>query len=147
MRQLPFRFDPGFSFGHLIAAVPSIILAVWFVSGYAHQSDTNQKQLDEMRVNMTAQITTLKSDMTKEVTALRVDMVAQVAQLQLNSDRQFSMVRSDIANIPGMKERVDQLDKRVDQLERRMEPIQQTGIQNAADIANMRESLRQRMVK
>ncbi len=93
---------------------------------------------------MTAQITGLKSEVTAQVIGLRADVSAQVAQLQIANDKQFAMVRSDIANIPGMKERVDQLDKRMDQADsrfdaqsRRLETIQQQNIQNGADIANI----------
>jgi hypothetical protein len=140
---MPFRFDPGFSVGHLLTALPTMVALVWLAAGYAGKTDQNQKQMDQIRVDMVALMTALKSDMTAQVVGLRSDVAAQMAQLQVNNDKQFTIVRSDIANIPGMKERVDQLDKRVDQLDsrldaqsRRLEGIQTMGVQNSADIAN-----------
>lgn len=142
--RMPFRFDPGLSLGHLLTALPTMVAVIWLAAGYAGKTDLNQQQMSQLRSDMTAQITGLKADMTQQVTGLRSDVSAQMASLQINNDKQFGIVRSDIANIPGMKERVDQLDKRVDQGDgrldaqsRRLESIQTMGIQNSSDIANI----------
>ncbi len=138
------RYDNAISTGQLLIAAPLFVSAILYFGNSSWQGAANQKQLDEMRVGMTAQLTGLKSEMTAQVVGLRADVSAQVAQLQITNDKQFSMVRNDIANIPGMKERVDQLDKRMDQADsrfdaqsRRLESIQQQNIQNGADIANI----------
>jgi hypothetical protein len=138
------RYDNAISTGQLLIAVPLFVSAILYFGNSSWQGASNQKQLDQMRVDVTAQITGLKSEMTAQVASLRVDVAAQMTLLQASNDKAFNMVRSDIANIPGMKERVDQLDKRMDQADsrfdaqsRRLETIQQQSIQNSADIANM----------
>lgn len=131
------RYDNAISTGQLLIAAPLFVSAILYFGNSSWQGGENQKQLDRMRVDMTAQITGLKSEVTAQVANLRIDVAAQVIGLQASNDKQFNMVRNDIANIPGMKERVDQLDKRMDQADRRLELIQQQSIQNSADIANM----------
>lgn len=143
-RRMPFRIDPGISFGQLLTAVPMLITVVWLFSGYARQTDTNQKQLDQYRSDIAAQITGLKSDMTAQMVGMRADQVQQMAQMQLNTDKQFNALGVIIVNLPGMKERVDQLDKRMDQADsrfgaqsNRLEAVQAASIQNSADIINI----------
>lgn len=128
----------------LIAGAVALAATTLFVGKGSWQSDANQKQLDQYRTEIAAQITGLKSDMTAQMVGMRADQVQQMAQMQLNTDKQFNALGVIIVNLPGMKERVDQLDKRMDQADsrfgaqsNRLESVQAASIQNSADIINI----------
>lgn len=154
-RRMPFRFDPGISLGHVLSALPTIVLAVWILSGNAKQTDANQKQLDQYhteaialseankkqqdqsRAEVTSQINNVKSDLLLKIADMRTEQANQIAQIQLNTNKQFDNLALIIANLPGMNVRVDQLEKRVDNVQRQQEQDHSAVIENTANINNI----------
>lgn len=135
------RIDPGVSIGHLITALPSLALVIWFLSGKVTTFDNTQTEMKTFKAEITAQVSALKIDMTAQNVALRADMIAQTTQLQVNTDKQFNMTRASIDNLPSMTERVGQLEKRVDKAERQLETVQSSGIETTANMNNLLRQL------
>lgn len=137
MRRMPFRFDPGISFGHIIAAIPSLVLVVWFLSGKITTVDNTQ-----------IEIKTFKTDIISDMTSFKVEMGRRMDQIQVIQNDQFKILRSDIANIPEFQanlkvvnQRLDRGEVRADVTNSRLDEIAGTAVQNKADIVGILRSL------
>lgn len=107
-------------------------------------TDTNKKQQDQGRSEVASQINNVKSDLLAKIAEIRADQAGQIAQLQLNTNKQFDSLAIVITNLPGMKERLEQLERRVDQGDsrfdaqsKRLESVQSQTIENTVNINNL----------
>lgn len=131
--RLPFRFDPGVNLGHIITAVPSVILVVWFLSGKITTVDNTQSEMK-----------TLKSEFGADMASFKLDVGRQFDAVRLQQNDQFKILRSDIANIPEFQatlklvnQRLDRDEVRADVMSARLDDVAGKGVQNSADIVGI----------
>jgi len=146
------RYDAGLNLGHVLTIV-TIIGSVGVASGFiSARTESNQKQMDQLRSDVTTKIDTIKSEMTsqivaletgmtKQVVALRSDNATQMAQFQVNTEKQFTLTRNSIDNIPSMAERVSQLEKRAERVERLQDQDHAASIENTTNMNNLLRQL------
>lgn len=140
-RKPHFRLDPGISLGHIISAAPTLVLAIWLLSGWATKTDSTASSMKEYQEGTTKQIANMRDSFSLDFKSFRSDVSVQINELKVNNEKQSSIIRADIAALPTIQavlgevtRRLDQADSRADAQSRRLDAVQATGIQTQADI-------------
>lgn len=124
------RVGPDVNMGQIITWV---IIVIATSTIYMGKVDTAQSDTKTLKTDLAA----LEIKLTANIAATKIELVQQVTQLQLNNDKQFTLTRASIDNIPSMNERVSQLDKRADKMERVLEETRASGIETTANMNNL----------
>lgn len=132
-RRFGVRIDPGISIGHIIGAIPSLVLVIWFLSGKMSSVDNTQDQMK-----------TFKIDLSSDWAAFKKDVGQRLDGIQALQNDQFKILRSDIANIPEFQatlklvnQRLDRDEVRADVMSAHLDDVAGKGVQNSADIVGI----------